>query len=82
MFAAPKVTGFGNGIVGRHCRSCLLKTVVREMAIYRSGLAHYRSSAVGKMTVYGWMTGLDFRQWQVNFLFTAVSIYFLRLAPG
>jgi len=23
------------------------------MAIYRSGLAHYRSSAVGKVTVYG-----------------------------
>jgi hypothetical protein len=69
-------------IVGRHCKSCLLKTVVREMAIYRSGLTHYRSSAVGEVTVHGWMTGLDLRQWQVNFLFTAVSIYFLGLALG
>jgi hypothetical protein len=59
-----------------------LKTVVREVASYRSGLAHYRSSAVGIVTVYGWMTGLDVRQWQVNFLFTAVSIYFLGLALG
>jgi len=64
------------------CRSRLSKTAVREMAIYRSGLAQYRSSAVGKVTVHGWMTGLDFRQWQVNFLFTAVSIYFLGLALG
>jgi hypothetical protein len=50
------------GIVGRHSRSSLSKTVVREMAIYRSGLAQYRSSAIGNATVHGWMTGLDFRQ--------------------